>query len=90
MTEIPLPARCDRQAIVQLVDPIIEALGQGPVTLDATALAKPGQAVLQLLLSARKTAAEMGQGCMIKPSDALREMAAMVGAEAALFEGGAA
>lgn len=90
MTDITLPARCDRQAIVQLVDPLLQALGQGPVTIDATEVAKPGQAVLQLLLSARKTAAELGQACLIKPSDALREMAAMVGAEAALFEGGAA
>ena len=90
MTDITLPARCDRQAIVQLVDPIMAALGAGAVTLDASAVAKPGQALLQLLLSARKTAAELGQACVIKPSDPLREMAAMVGAEAALFEGGAA
>lgn len=90
MTIIPLPARCDRQAIVQLVDPIIAALGEGPVTLDASEVAKPGQALLQLLLSARKTAEQLGQGCLVKPSEALRELAAMVGAEVALFEGGAA
>ncbi|MBX9813569.1 MAG: hypothetical protein A4S12_03395 [Proteobacteria bacterium SG_bin5] len=90
MTEITLPARCDRQAIVQLVDPLVQALGMGPVTLDASQVAKPGQALLQLLLSARKTAREMGQSCRITPSEALREMAAMVGAETALFEGEAA
>ncbi|MBX9797128.1 STAS domain-containing protein [Sphingomonas sp.] len=89
MAEINLPARCDRQAIVGLVDPILAALNAGAVTIDAREVAKPGQALLQLLYSARKTAESLGQTCTILPSDALREMAEMAGAHA-LFEGQAA
>lgn len=86
MAEITLPARCDRAAIVGLVDPILAALGAGAVTIDAREVVKPGQALLQLLFSARKTAESLGQTCTILPSETLREVAEMAGASA-LFEG---
>lgn len=84
-TQIELPVTCDRPVIVGLVDQIGQAIAQGNIVIDASAAAKPGQSLIQLLLSARKTAAAQGHSCMITPSAALSEMAAIAGVESALF-----
>lgn len=86
MNVITLPANCDRPGIVALIDPVAAALAQGAVTLDAGAVAKPGQMLLQFLLSARATGAAHGNGCTIKASPALAEMIALTGLDAALLE----
>lgn len=86
MNVITLPANCDRSGIVALIDPVAAALAQGAVTLDASEVAKPGQMLLQFLLSARATAEAHAHGCVIKPSAALAEMIALTGLDAALLE----
>lgn len=83
MRKIVLPARCDRAAAEALLPEFQAALGSGPLSVDASETQQIGQAMLQLLLSARRT----GEGAAIIPSDALRETARLTGLENALFEG---
>lgn len=83
MRKIVLPARCDRAAAEALLPEFQAALGAGPLSIDASATQQIGQAMLQLLLSARRT----GEGATITPSGALRDAARLTGLENALFEG---
>jgi anti-anti-sigma regulatory factor len=83
MRTITLPARCDRAATEALLPEFQAALGTGPLSIDATETQQIGQAMLQLLISARRT----GEGATITPSSALRDTARLTGLEAALFEG---
>lgn len=83
MRKIVLPARCDRAAAEALLPEFQAALGSGPLSVDASETQQIGQAMLQLLLSARRT----GEGASIIPSEALRETARLTGLENALFEG---
>lgn len=86
MTEIALPAVCDRAALIGLVDRIAAAIGEGPVTINASAVTKPGQVLLQLLLSARRSAAEAGRECRVVASDALNEIVELTGLGERLYE----
>jgi len=81
MPMIPLPARCDRAAAEALLPELSARAAQGPVEIDASAVQQVGQAMLQLLVSARRT----GQGARISPSPALIEAARLTGLEATLF-----
>ncbi|NKJ01146.1 STAS domain-containing protein [Novosphingobium sp. SG707] len=83
MRKIVLPARCDRAAAEALLPEFQAALGAGPLSIDASETRQIGQAMLQLLLSARRT----GDGATINPSSALRDAARLTGLENALFEG---
>lgn len=83
MSKIVLPARCDRAAAEALLPEFQAALGSGTLSIDATKTEQIGQAMLQLLLSARRT----GDGATITPSSALRDAARLTGLGNALFEG---
>ncbi|MFN3553778.1 MAG: STAS domain-containing protein [Novosphingobium meiothermophilum] len=83
MSTILLPARCDRAAAEALLPEMVAALGSGPLQIDARECRQIGQAMLQLLVSARQT----GEGAVIQPSQALREAAALTGLEDELLSG---
>jgi anti-anti-sigma regulatory factor len=83
MRTITLPARCDRAATEALLPEFQAALGTGALSIDASATEQIGQAMLQLLISARRT----GEGAQITPSPALRDVARLTGLDAVLFEG---
>lgn len=78
---ITLPERCDRAAAISLLPEFIAATGDQPIAVDASAVSQIGQAMVQLLLSARKTAG----GASITASPALRETAALMGLDHELF-----
>lgn len=86
MPTITLPSRCDRAAAEALLPEMVAALGSGPLHIDASACQQIGQAMLQLLVSARQT----GDGAVIAPSPALREAAALTGLIDELFSGAGA
>jgi len=91
MPMIHLPARCDRAAAEALLPQMLAARGPSPMRIDASAAEQIGQAMLQLLVSARTT----GAGATITPSPALIETARATGLSTTLFdalpaEGGAA
>jgi anti-anti-sigma regulatory factor len=69
MRTIQLPARCDRAAAEALLPEMQAALGSGMLQIDASATEQIGQAMLQLLVSAKRT----GEGANIIPSTALIE-----------------
>lgn len=83
MPTITLPARCDRAAAEALLPELIAALGAGAMQIDGTACTHVGQAMFQVLVSARRS----GDGAVIDPSPALREAARQIGLEAELFDG---
>ncbi|GGZ09851.1 STAS domain-containing protein [Novosphingobium colocasiae] len=82
MTSITLPARCDRAAAEALCPEFVAAMGDGPTRVDASGVTHVGQAVLQLLVSARRS----GGGAIIVASPALDEAARLTGLTAELFE----
>lgn len=86
MSSITLPARCDRAAAEALLPEMVAALGSGPLKIDGRECQQIGQAMLQLLVSARLT----GEGAVITPSQNLREIADLTGLASELFSGGAA
>ncbi len=86
MSSITLPARCDRAAAEALLPELIASLGSGPLRIDARECQQVGQAMLQLMVSARQT----GEGAIIEPSQPLREVAALAGLTDELFAGAGA
>lgn len=84
MAKIILPAACDRSAVRALVPEFVAALDHGRIEIDASKVEKAGQALLQLLVSARRT----GPGARIDHSPALLEIARRSGLDAALFDEG--
>lgn len=55
MNTISLPANCDRAATRALYTEICEALGATPLAIDARAVEKIGQAMLQVLVAAGRS-----------------------------------
>lgn len=82
MTAITLPARCDRAAAEALLPELVAAMGSGPIAIDGSAVTRAGQAMLQVLASARRT----GEGARITPSPALYDAAQLTGLIAELFD----
>ena len=82
MSAIILPERCDRAATRALLPELVAAIGQQPIAIDASRVTEPGQAMLQMLVSARRT----GGGAVITASQALRDMALMTGLSEELFD----
>jgi anti-anti-sigma regulatory factor len=82
MPMIHLPARCDRAAAEALLPEMQAALTGGALQIDASEAEQIGQAVLQLLVSARRT----GSGAQITPSPALIEVARLTGLDTTLFD----
>lgn len=79
MTNIALPNRCDRAAADLLLPDLLAAASSGDFTIDASGVEQIGQAMLQLLVSARMA------GATIKPNAVLSEMAAMTALDSILF-----
>ncbi|HKR91278.1 STAS domain-containing protein [Novosphingobium sp.] len=82
MSTVTLPARCDRAAAEAIWPELVAALGNGAIRIDGTTVDHIGQAVLQLLVSARRS----GEGAVIAPSAALKEAARLTGLASELFE----
>ncbi|MBY0306287.1 MAG: STAS domain-containing protein [Sphingomonas sp.] len=82
-----LPARCDRQAADDLLPKLRESLAAGDVVIDGKAVVQLGQSMLQLLLSARKTAWKNQTALTVSASEAIRATLATIGAEH-LIQGG--
>jgi hypothetical protein len=80
MTTITLPARCDRSAAGLIQPELAAAAAAGPVTIDATAAGQFGQAMLQLLVSARRSG-----DVTITAGEALRDAARLAGLEETLL-----
>ncbi len=81
MTAVILPPRCDRAAAEALLPKLVAAQGSEPIEIDGSLVEQVGQAVLQVLLSARQT----GNGAKIAPSPALAEAGRMTGLSDKLF-----
>jgi anti-anti-sigma regulatory factor len=79
---IVLPARCDRAAAEVLLPEFVAAMGLTPIHVDGSGVEHVGQAVLQLLVSARRS----GGGAVIAASAALHDAVRLTGLEAELFE----
>jgi len=86
MSPISLPGRCDRATVESLLPEFVAAVGAGPIRIDATQVTHAGQALLQLLVSARRSI----DGVVIEGSPALRDAAALTGLTNELFEEGRA
>lgn len=82
MTPISLPARCDRATVESLLPEFVAAVGGDPIRVDGTQVTHAGQALLQLLVSARRSI----DGVVIDASPALRDAAALTGLTHELFE----
>ena len=82
MTTITLPSRCDRAAAEALLPELQAALGHGVLAIDGSAAAQVGQAMLQLLVSARFS----GMSVTITPSAHLRKAALLAGLGPTLFD----
>lgn len=82
MTTITLPPRCDRAAAEALLSEFVSALGAGDLSIDGSKAVQVGQAMLQLLASARFSFASL----RITPSDDLRDAAKLAGLEQILFD----
>ena len=57
MTTFTLPAVCDRAAARALHPDLRDAIGNAPLTIDASAVERIGQAMLQLLVAAARSEA---------------------------------
>lgn len=84
MQTITLPERCDRTAAEVLLPEFVAAIGSGPLRIDGSSVKQCGQAMLQLLVSARRT----GEGTRIDPSPALIDVALLTGLDRELFDEG--
>lgn len=84
---ITLPARCDRPAADALLPDLRAAVATGEVAIDGNHVVQLGQAVLQLLLSARETLSARGIGMSVTASPAMRATLELVDA-AQLINGG--
>lgn len=82
MSAVALPARCDRAAAEAIWPELVAAMSNGPTIIDGSAVEHVGQAVLQLLVSARRS----GGGAVISASPALKDAAELTGLTAELFE----
>jgi hypothetical protein len=82
MNPVILPATCTRSAAEAVLPELVAAIGHGPLAIDASAVTQVGQAMLQLLVSARRT----GEGATIVPSAALLDAAMLSGLAGELFD----
>lgn len=86
MTTVTLPPSCTRSAAEALLPELVAAMGNGRMEIDASAVTQVGQAVLQLLVSARRS----GEGATITPSATLLDAACLAGLAGELFDEAAA
>ncbi len=82
MTTITLPPRCDLAAADAVLPDLLAAQGANRLAIDGSQVEQIGQAMLQLLVSARRT----GGGATITPSPVLVQAGRMAGLTDELFE----
>lgn len=82
MHTITLPERCDRAAAEAMLPEFLAVFGGAPLEIDASATRQCGQAMLQLLVSARRS----GEAVRIVPSPALLDVALLTGLDHELFD----
>ena len=82
MSPISLPARCDRATVETLLPEFVAAMGEPALRVDGTQVTHVSQALLQLLVSARRSS----ENVAIDPSPALRDAAVLTGLTHELFE----
>ncbi|MBA4040813.1 MAG: chemotaxis protein CheX [Sphingobium sp.] len=87
MTTLTLPTRCDRPAAAALLPELRAAVMAGDVAINGTEVAHFGQAMLQLLLSARNTLAAQRQAMTVTASPAMQAALATADAEHLLDDG---
>ncbi|MEO0464740.1 MAG: STAS domain-containing protein [Pseudomonadota bacterium] len=76
MNTITLPATCDRAAAKAIHPELCDALGPAPLRVDASNVARIGQAMFQLLIAAGRE----GGGIEVHtPSQPYRDAAALAG-----------
>jgi len=89
MTTIPLPEHFDTRAAAALAPDLRVALADGgtaAIVLNGGPVERIGQAGLQLLVSARRTADAAGRSLSIEPASAgLRAAATLTGADTVLW-----
>ncbi len=90
MKTFVLPAQFDRISAAALAPEFADALGTGPIRIDASGVERVGQCGLQLLLSARATASDRGVGVEIIPSNVMRDAIRLSGLVDSLLAGNAA
>ncbi|GAC1613184.1 MAG: hypothetical protein NVS3B27_11740 [Novosphingobium sp.] len=77
-----LPALCDRGAAEALLPELVAAIGTGKIEIDASGTTRMGQAMLQILVSARQT----DGGATIIASPEVIETATLCGLDRVLFD----
>ena len=82
MSSISLPPRCDRATVESLLPEFTAAVGADSLRIDASQVTHLGQALLQLLVSARRSI----ENVVIEPSPALQDAAVLTGLTHELFE----
>lgn len=87
MIRIALPARADRSAAEQLLPELRSALATDDLCIDGKAVTQIGQAMLQLLIAAGRTARAADRRLAIEASETMRATLEMAGA-GALLDGG--
>lgn len=83
---LTLPAHCHRDAAEATLPLLRDGIAAGDVAINGAEVTQLGQAMLQLLLGTRKTAANRGVTFAITASDAMRAALASAGAEHLLDE----
>ena len=81
MTTLVLPRTCDRAAARALLPDMRDAIGPQPVVVDASAVERIGQAMLQVLVAAARSESGI---TLTAPSRAVLEAAALTGLSGAL------
>ncbi|MCU0946663.1 MAG: STAS domain-containing protein [Porphyrobacter sp.] len=76
MTTLVLPRTCDRAAARALLPDMRDAIGPQPVVVDASAVERIGQAMLQVLVAAARSESGI---TLTAPSRAVLEAAALTG-----------
>jgi anti-anti-sigma regulatory factor len=81
MTTLVLPPTCDRAAARAILPDIRDALGPAPLTIDASAVERIGQAMLQVLVGAARSDSGITIAC---PSAAFAEVLRLTGLDTVL------
>lgn len=81
MHTIALPEKCDRSVALAMAPLFRTALAEGDLTLDGDNVQQVGQSMLQILVSARLSAALGGRQLSITASEKLRRTCRLTGLE---------
>jgi anti-anti-sigma regulatory factor len=82
MATIKLPERCDRAAVETLLPEFVAQQGADRIHIDGEAVIQVGQAMLQLLVSARNSVGQL----TLSASQPLRDALALTGLSGTLFD----